>query len=211
MNSKVIVNMNNEGNVKTLVESARVNLEAGNKQQALQEATRAVSADSSHPPALFLLGVALRLTGSLDEAIRRLSEFLLLAPNVAQGRYELALAWYSSGQISAAVAELQKAVEIDPGFAAAWRTLSEGLLVQGDEGAARRDEELCAVPRQGWVHRQHVPGGAHPPRLLPRPDPKFCVQGGPCGADGELPRQGESQAEVPPRFLRQRYAPRQHW
>ena len=65
MNSKAIVNMNNEGNVKTLVESARVNLQAGNKQQALLEATQAVSADSSHPPALFLLGVcfafALRL------------------------------------------------------------------------------------------------------------------------------------------------------
>ena len=148
MNSKVIVNMNNEGNVKTLVESARVNLQAGNKQQALQEATRAVSADASHPPALFLLGVALRLTGSLDEAIRRLSEFLLLAPNVAQGRYELALACYSSGQISAAVAELQKAVEIDPGFAAAWRTLSEVLLVQGDEGAAAKAHARAVLTRE---------------------------------------------------------------
>ena len=140
--------MNNEGNVKALVESARVNLQAGNKQQALLEATQAVSADSSHPPALFLLGVALRLTGSLGEAIQRLTEFLLLAPNVAQGRYELGLAWYSSGQISPAVEELQKAVEIDPSFAAAWRTLSEVLLVQGDESAAAKAHARAGLTRE---------------------------------------------------------------
>ena len=130
--------MNNEGNVKALVEAARGSLQAGNIQQALKEATQAVIADSKHPPALFLLGVALRRNGSLDEAIQRLSEFLLLAPSVVQGRHELALALSSRGQLSAAAVELQKAVDMDPKFSPALLALSDVLLAQGDESAAAK-------------------------------------------------------------------------
>ena len=130
--------MNNEGNVKALVEAARGSLQAGNIQQALKEATQAVAADSKHPPALFLLGVALRRNGSLDEAIQRLSEFLLLAPSVVQGRHELALALSSRGQLSAAAVELQKAVDMDPKFSPALLALSDVLLAQGDESAAAK-------------------------------------------------------------------------
>ena len=130
--------MQNKSDVSQLVEITRSSLQAGNPQEALISAVQAVETDDQYPPALFLLGVALRLTGSLKESVQRLSEFLVLEPRVAQGRYELGLALYASGEISNAVKELQQAVDLDPKSLAAWRVLAEALLVQGDEESAAK-------------------------------------------------------------------------
>jgi tetratricopeptide (TPR) repeat protein len=146
-NSKVIFNMNSEGDVKALVEAARARLQAGDKQEALQLAKQAVEVDAEHPPALFLLGVALRLNGSLDQAIQRLSEFLVLAPDVAQGRYERGLARYSLGYLLEAAKDLHQAVEIDPSLAVAWRALTEVLLAQGDEDGAAKAHARAGLTR----------------------------------------------------------------
>ena len=146
-NSKVIFNMNSDGDVKALVEAARARLQAGDKQEALQLAKRAVEVDAEHPPALFLLGVAWRLNGSLDLAIQRLSEFLVLAPDVAQGRYELGLARYSRGHLLEAAKDLHQAVEIDPSLVVAWRALTEVLLAQGDEDGAAKAHARAGLTR----------------------------------------------------------------
>lgn len=147
-NSKAIVNMNSEGDVKALVEAARARLQAGDRKEALQLSQQAVDVDAEHPPALFLLGVALRLNGLLDEAIQKLSDFLVLAPGVAQGRYERGLARYSRGDLLEAVNDLQQAVEIDPSFANAWRTLSEVLLAQGNEDEAAKAHARSVLTRE---------------------------------------------------------------
>jgi len=146
-NSKVIFDMNSEDDVKTLVEAARARLQAGDKVEALQLAKQAVEVDAGHPPALFLLGVAWRLNGSLDQAIQRLSEFLVLAPGVAQGRYELGLARYSRGHLLEAAKDLHQAVEIDPSLAVAWRALTEVLLAQGDEDGAAKAHARAGLTR----------------------------------------------------------------
>jgi len=130
--------MNDQTELKRLVELAREKLQQGKPAEALGLAEQAVQINKRFPPALFLLGVALRLTGSPQASIKTLTEFLVLEPNVAQGRYEIGLAFNTCGQITNAIIELKKAVDLDSGFLSAWRMLGEALLVQGDEeGAAQ--------------------------------------------------------------------------
>ena len=84
--------MNDQTELKRLVELAREKLQQGKPAEALGLAEQAVQINKRFPPALFLLGVALRLTGSPQASIKTLTEFLVLEPNVAQGRYEIGLA-----------------------------------------------------------------------------------------------------------------------
>jgi len=113
--------MKDQTELKRLVELARENLQQGKPAEALTLAEQAVQLNERFPPALFLLGVALRLTGSPQASIKTLTEFLALEPNVAQGRHEIGLAFNTCGQITNAIVELKKAVDLDPGLLGAWR------------------------------------------------------------------------------------------
>ncbi len=130
--------MQNKHSVAQLVEDTRSSLQKGEIAEALALARRAIALDAGHPPAVFLLGVALRLNGFQTEAIHQLTAFIALQPNVPQGHYELGLAYYANDQLAPAESALRRAVKLDAGFVSAWRVLSEVLITKGDaDGAAQ--------------------------------------------------------------------------
>jgi tetratricopeptide (TPR) repeat protein len=128
--------MQNKHSVAQLVEDTRSSLQKGEIAEALALARRAIAVDVEHPPAVFLLGVALRLNGFQTEAIHQLTAFIALQPNVPQGHYELGLAHYANDQLAPAESALRRAVRLDAGFVSAWRMLSEILITKGDEDGA---------------------------------------------------------------------------
>jgi len=70
------------------------------------------------------------------EAIARLEKLLGTPRDGALLRYSLGLEWMKAAQPAAAAARLREAVEKDPGYSAAWKTLGKALEESGDSGGA---------------------------------------------------------------------------
>jgi tetratricopeptide (TPR) repeat protein len=143
----ILKNMNTNPNIVQLVESARVHLQMKKVPEALDFALQAVQLDKTHPPAVFLVGVAHRLSGSVDESIYYLSKFTAMEPGVPQGAYELGLALHSAGQLGDALDALNQAVVLDPEFLVAWKVLADIYLTQGDEHSAARAHAKAHLAR----------------------------------------------------------------
>jgi tetratricopeptide (TPR) repeat protein len=90
-----------------------------------------------HPEATRLLGVALAGAQVWPEAMRVLQDYLSLRPNDARARANLAVALVATGRLEAAVGELRRSVEIDPGNPETRRLLD---LALADQRAQRQEQ-----------------------------------------------------------------------
>src|SRR5712671_1267323 len=89
-----------------------------------------------HPAALLLLGVARRNGGELASAVEVLSSLALAHPQWPLAHYEQALALSLTDQHPRAIEALQRATQLRPQMAEAWRALADELLITGDSAGA---------------------------------------------------------------------------
>ena len=71
-------------------------------------------------------------------------------------RFALGNALLANAEAAAAAVELQRSVEFDPGYSAAWKLLGRALVQAGDPAQARRawNEGVAAAVRAGDVQAQ---------------------------------------------------------
>jgi serine/threonine protein kinase/Tfp pilus assembly protein PilF len=115
--------------------------------KALEAADHAVSLDPKLADAHVERGSALALLGRLDEALLALGEAIALDPKHARAHATLArVHWVGRGDLAAGIAELERAVEINPQFGYAHHQLAYLFTETGEyekaESAARRAVEL---------------------------------------------------------------------
>lgn len=72
----------------------------------------------------------------MTPAIENLEKMLAAGKDNALLRFSLGNAWLGAGEPVKAAPHLQKAVEHDPGYSAAWKLLGRALNEAGDAGAA---------------------------------------------------------------------------
>jgi serine/threonine protein kinase/Flp pilus assembly protein TadD len=115
--------------------------------KALEAADRAAALDPELADAHVERGSALFLLGRLDEALLALGEAIALDPKHARAHATLArLHWVGRGDLAAGIAELERAVEINPQFGYAHHQLAYLYTETGEyekaERAARAAVEL---------------------------------------------------------------------
>ena len=103
---------------------------------AAEQASEILRSFPGEPNATLILGIAERAGGNRDGALAALAPLVVKQPRWAAARYELGVTLSELGQGDAAVAELKQAVELNPEFPDAWRTLADHLTAIGDETAA---------------------------------------------------------------------------
>ena len=103
---------------------------------AAEQASEILRTFPGEPNATLILGIAERASGNRDGALAALAPLVVKQPRWAAARYELGVTLSELGHGEAAVAELKQAVELNPDFPDAWRTLADHLTAMGDEAAA---------------------------------------------------------------------------
>jgi len=103
---------------------------------AARQANEILAAVPGHPAATLVIGVAARLTGNLESALRTLESLVRAQPNSAAAHYQLGITQGHAGRGEDAVRSLRRAVELKPDLPDAWRALADHLAAMGDtEGA----------------------------------------------------------------------------
>ncbi|HEY2463577.1 MAG TPA: sulfotransferase [Steroidobacteraceae bacterium] len=98
------------------------------------EATEILKEHPGHPAAMMLLGTARRGTGS-PEATASFSELAAAQPDSAPVQLELGRTLSSQGRDAEALTALERAVELEPNLAEAWRELAVLHARNGDADA----------------------------------------------------------------------------
>jgi tetratricopeptide (TPR) repeat protein len=121
---------------------------------AAEQAGEILKAVPDHPLATLLLGVAQRTCGDAPAALRILEPLAAAHPQWALAQYEWALALGHVERSADAVTALQRAVELKPDMADAWRALGDQLTLVGDAAAA------------DVAYAQNIRASTKDPRLL---------------------------------------------
>lgn len=112
------------------------NLMRSNPRLAAEQAREIIKAIPNHPRALLLLGVALRLSGSLASAIETLASLIRAAPESAAAHFELGAALNQAGQWESALEAFYRAAELQPDMPDVWRAIGDHLMMRGDPSGA---------------------------------------------------------------------------
>lgn len=129
------------------LEYARMLVAGNHADQAEQVLRRAVDATPGHFALLSDLGVLLSLAGRA-EGVDWLRKAAAVQPENAVGRYNLANALKTAGDIDGAIAEYQVALQRDPRFAPAHTNLGNTLAIAGCvQEAAAAHEAATALRR----------------------------------------------------------------
>lgn len=133
------------GSVRALKGQGRCLLRLGRPAEAAAVLRTAVEQAADDLEARLLLGISLCGTQDYREAVEVLRVAVLAAPDHAVVRNALGAAWMGLGNRSAAQAELEKAVSLDPKLADAQLNLSAVLATGSpeDRPAARRHYEIA--------------------------------------------------------------------
>jgi tetratricopeptide (TPR) repeat protein len=99
---------------------------------AAEQAEEILKVLPGHPVATLLLGAAARLQGDIDRSLAILEPLANAQPRAAAPHYELGLALGAKGRGDAAIAELRRAIALQPELPAAWRALGDHLAAVGD-------------------------------------------------------------------------------
>jgi tetratricopeptide (TPR) repeat protein len=102
---------------------------------AAAEAVRILRAHPGHPAALLLLGTAHRACGNPQAAAAEFAALAAAQPDSPVIRLELGRALRAAGGDAEALMALERAVELAPDLAEAWRELSQLHAVRGDTAA----------------------------------------------------------------------------
>lgn len=109
--------------------------DSGRHEAAVASLQRAVALQPRDVASQANLGAALQALGRVDEALASYRAAQAIAPS-AKGHLSLASALRAQGHLGDAVAELQRAIALDPGYADAHNNLGEARWDQGDADAA---------------------------------------------------------------------------
>lgn len=87
----------------------------------------------------------------MNEMTQRLEDLLASGKESAMLRCTLGKTYVEAGMPEVAVAHLQRAVELDPGYSVAWKLLGKACLDRGDAHAARDawDKGLACAQAKG--------------------------------------------------------------
>ncbi len=121
---------------------------------AAQQAVEILKSTPGHPLATLLLGVARRVCGEGNAALKVLQPLAALHPQWALAHYELALAYGESERSADALDALHSALALKPEMADAWRALGDQLSIAGDSAGADA------------AYAQNIKASTHDPRLL---------------------------------------------
>ncbi len=121
---------------------------------AAEQATEILKVIPDQPNALMLLALSLNNTGHTENAQVTLSRLLEIQPNWAAAHFEMGQILARSGNYTAAIASLLKALSIKPEFPKAWLSL-------GDYFSANEDQTKAQL-----AYANHVRYSASDPELL---------------------------------------------
>jgi tetratricopeptide (TPR) repeat protein len=121
---------------------------------AAEQASEILKAAPNHPVATLLLGSARRMSGDAAGALQVLEPLAAEQPNWAAAHYERGLALGDSLQVGAALAALQRAVQLKPHLPDAWRAIGDQLTLNGD------------VQGADAAYAQHIKASTRDPKLL---------------------------------------------
>jgi tetratricopeptide (TPR) repeat protein len=107
-----------------------------NAQAAEAQVREILSAAPGHPQAMLMLGSALRRQGRLDAALEILAPLSKSQTDAAVVQFEVGLVFAGLGKTPEGIDALMRAVKLNPKLAAAWRELSDQLVIVGDTDAA---------------------------------------------------------------------------
>lgn len=80
--------------------------------------------------------------------VANLERMLAAGKDGALLRFGLGNAYFQAGEFTVAVAHLQRAVELDPAYSAAWKLLGKSLVAAGDVAAAKHAYESGVAAAQ---------------------------------------------------------------
>jgi tetratricopeptide (TPR) repeat protein len=143
---------------------------------AAQQAREIIKAVPHHPRGLLLLGVALRLNGSLTAAIATLGSLIEAEPQSAAAHFELGVTLDAIGRPEAALESFHRAAGLRPDMPEVWRAIGDHWTALGETAAADaayahhlkasvKDERLmsaasalCAnrIPEAERILREHL-------------------------------------------------------
>jgi tetratricopeptide (TPR) repeat protein len=121
---------------------------------AAEQAEEILKVAPNHPVATLLLGSARRWGAQPAAALLLLEPLCAEQPNWAAAHYERGLALGDLRQPSAALAALQRAVQLKPNMPDAWRAIGDYLTVSGDSAGA------------DTAYAQHIKASTQDPKLL---------------------------------------------
>src|SRR6202045_1377404 len=103
---------------------------------AAEQASEILKAVPGHPHARLIPGAAHRIGGQTRSALEVLEPLAREQPRSAPAHLELAVARSEAGRVSEAIASLQRALQLKPDSADAWRLLADQLDLVGDSNGA---------------------------------------------------------------------------
>lgn len=121
---------------------------------AAEQAAEILRAVPRHPVATLILGIARRLEGDAAGALLTLAPLASERPDWATAHFELGLALDDMARPDAALAEMRRAVALEPDLPDAWRAIGDHLVVRGDTRGA------------DLAYAQHIRASTHDPKLL---------------------------------------------
>lgn len=105
---------------------------------AAEQARAILEVVPRHADTTRLLATALRLSGEVEAALATVAPLAQALPNLPLGQLELGLCLERLGRTAEAVQAFDRASALEPRLSEAWRGLSEGLALLGDEAGAER-------------------------------------------------------------------------
>src|SRR5450631_2988218 len=100
--------------------------------RAALEAAEILKECPGHPGAMLLLGTARRTSGSPEASAACFDELVAAQPNSAPVQFELGQTLAAQGRAAEALTALNRAVELEPNLAEAWRELAALHAANGD-------------------------------------------------------------------------------
>ena len=116
---------------------------------AAEQANEVLKVYPQSDSARLILVAALRLQGKVKDALTIVESIAERNPEAPNVLHEFALCLGAAGKGDDAIANVKKALQIDPAYAAAWRTLGDQLIAVGDErgSEAAYEKHLAASTR----------------------------------------------------------------
>jgi len=121
---------------------------------AAEQAEEILRVVPEQPMAELILGIARRERGDLAGALALLEPLAARLPSWAAAHYELGIALGAARRGEAAIAALERAVELAPALPDAWRALADHKSALGDD------------PGADAAYAQHIKHATRDPRLL---------------------------------------------
>lgn len=108
----------------------------GDVPSALDHFQKAAAWDTTSAPVHSEYAVALSAASRNQDAITEMETACRLAPQDAESRYRLGLAWNDAGNLPKTIESLEAAVKLDPGYTRAWYNLGLAFNESGQTDAA---------------------------------------------------------------------------